>query len=112
MEWLFSYGTLQKEKVQLELFGRILNSSRDSLKGFRITSIENKTGEAIAKYGQQYNLIVVRSANEKDVVEGTALEVTNDELLMADAYEPKEYKRVKLELSSGKKAWIYMATGD
>jgi hypothetical protein len=26
-EYLFSYGTLQKEKVQLDLFGRILKGS-------------------------------------------------------------------------------------
>jgi hypothetical protein len=37
-------------------------------------------------------------------------EVSTDELLVADKYEPANYKRVKVELDSGKKAWIYIAT--
>jgi hypothetical protein len=39
-EYLFSYGTLQKEKVQIDLFGRILAGSNDVLKGYRVSTIE------------------------------------------------------------------------
>ncbi|HAO29187.1 MAG TPA: UDP-N-acetylmuramate--alanine ligase, partial [Chryseobacterium indologenes] len=31
MPYLFSYGTLQKEQVQLETFGRILQGEKDTL---------------------------------------------------------------------------------
>ena len=39
---LFSYGTLQKEKVQLELFGRTLKGANDVLKGYKTVEIEIK----------------------------------------------------------------------
>lgn len=36
MENLFSYGTLQKEKVQLETFGRKLDGNKDTLIGYEV----------------------------------------------------------------------------
>jgi hypothetical protein len=36
-------------------------------------------------------------------------EVTTEELLHADKYEPANYKRIKLVLESGKEACIYVA---
>ena len=35
MENLFSYGTLQYRKVQIETFGRILNGTNDILIGYK-----------------------------------------------------------------------------
>lgn len=32
-EYLFSYGTLQLEKVQIESFGKILKGPKDTLQG-------------------------------------------------------------------------------
>jgi Gamma-glutamyl cyclotransferase, AIG2-like len=52
-------------------------------------------------------LVLVPSTD--DFVEGTALELTTDELLTADKYEPENYQRIKIALESGKKAWIYAA---
>lgn len=37
---LFSNETLQREDVQIGLFGRRPNFSRDTLKGFRVVRIE------------------------------------------------------------------------
>lgn len=34
MPWLFSYGTLQQEAVQLATFGRLLEGGADELVGF------------------------------------------------------------------------------
>ena len=39
-ECLFSYGTLQKEKVQIDLFGRILAGSADILRGYKISTLK------------------------------------------------------------------------
>jgi len=50
------------------------------------------------------------SANKNDVVRGTVFEITSDELLTADGYEPGNYKRGKVMMESGKKVWIYIAT--
>jgi hypothetical protein len=53
-------------------------------------------------------LIATFSDDENDVIAGTALEVSEEELLVADRYEPKEYNRAKVKLESGKEAWIYL----
>ncbi len=42
-------------------------------------------------------------------MEGTVLEISEEELLEADKYEPGNYKRFKRVLQSGKAAWIYVA---
>jgi hypothetical protein len=35
------------------------------------------------------------------------LELTDNELASADAYEPEGYKRVATTLASGRQAWVY-----
>jgi len=48
-EYLFSYGTLQKDKIQLALFGRILQGWNDMLRGYKMISIEIKDNAFLAK---------------------------------------------------------------
>ncbi len=108
-EYLFSYGTLQKEKTQLELFGRLLKGSKDRLKGYKTSSIEIKDESFLSKAEEKYQKIAIPSIDNKDFIEGTVLEITTDELLLADTYEPVDYKRIKAVLESGKKSWIYTA---
>jgi gamma-glutamylcyclotransferase (GGCT)/AIG2-like uncharacterized protein YtfP len=106
---LFSYGTLQKEKVQIELFGRIFKGSADSLKGYKVGTIEIKDELFLSKGEDKYQLTAVISKDKNDCINGTVLEVTNEEMLLADNYEPDNYKRVTVVLESGKEAWIYVA---
>lgn len=108
-ESLFSYGTLQKEKVQIDLFGRILAGSADVLRGYRISIIEITDETFLSKGEGKYQKTLIIS-NSSDIVDGIALEITGEELLLADKYEPKNYKRINVMLESGKKAWIYIAT--
>lgn len=107
MEHLFSYGTLQKEKTQLELFGRILNGTKDVLKGYKIALIEIKDESFSAKGEEKVQRTLIPSIN--DFIEGTVFEVSAEELLVADKYEPDNYQRIKVVLASGKEAWIYVA---
>ena len=107
-EFLFSYGTLQEEKVQIELFERMLVGSRDILKGYRAATIEIKDEAFLSNAEQEYHLIAIPSNNKNDSIEGTIFEISSEELLLADKYEPEEYKRVKVLLESGKEAWIYV----
>ena len=109
-EFLFSYGTLQKDSVQLKLFGRLLNGTKDILKGYQLSSIEIKDESFLSKGEQKTQLTVIPSGNQKDQIEGTVLEITKEELLLADNYEPDNYKRVEVELASGRKAWVYVAS--
>ena len=108
-ENLFSYGTLQKDKVQLELFGRHLIGSKDILKGFKVATIEIKDELFLSNGEQQFHLIAIISPDKKDRIEGTVFQISTEELLLADKYEPDEYIRVKVMLESGKEAWVYAA---
>jgi hypothetical protein len=108
-EYLFSYGTLQKEKTQLELFGRKLGGHPDSLPGYSIREMTITDEQFLATGEDPRQRIVLPSENKNDSIEGTVLELTTEELLVADSYEPPGYKRVTVMLASGKKAWIYAA---
>lgn len=106
-ENLFSYGTLQKGEIQLKLFGRLLDGAKDILIGYKLSTIEIKDESFLAK-GEDKNQLTLLSS-KTDVVEGTVFEISVEELLLADKYEPENYKRVKVALESGKDAWIYLA---
>jgi len=108
-ENLFSYGTLQKDKVQIKLFGRLLNGAKDVLKGYKLSSIEIKDKSFLSKGEQKNQLTAILSKDYTDIIEGTVFEVSEEELILADKYEPDNYKRVKVVLQSGKEAWIYIA---
>ncbi len=107
-ENLFSYGTLQRDNVQIELFGRLLNGAKDILRNYKIALIEIKDESFLAKGEEKFQKTLVPSKN--DFIEGTVFEVSAEELLVADKYEPNNYRRVKVRLQSGKEAWIYRAT--
>ena len=108
-EFLFSYGTLQEEKVQIELFGRILQGSRDLLRGYLASTIEIKDESFLSNAETQYHLIAMPSNDKNDSIIGTVFEISKAELLLADKYEPQEYKRIQVALESGQEAWIYVA---
>ena len=59
--------------------------------------------------GSEFHLIAIAANHQNDMLEGTVLEVTTEELSVADTYEPEDYKRVKATLQSGKSAWLYAA---
>jgi gamma-glutamylcyclotransferase (GGCT)/AIG2-like uncharacterized protein YtfP len=109
-EHLFSYGTLQKDKVQVELFGRLLHGTKDILEGYQLASIEIKDESFLSKGEEKFQLTLIPSTNKTDSIEGTVFEISEEELLLADKYEPDNYKRIKVALQSGKEAWIYAAT--
>lgn len=108
MELLFSYGTLQKDDVQLKLFGRLLKGDHDVLNGYQLSSIEIKDPQFLAGGEDKIQLTVIPSPG--DHIKGMVFEISKQELLQADSYEPENYKRIEVMLASGKKAWIYAAT--
>ena len=108
-ENLFSYGTLQKKNVQLELFGRLLNGTKDILKGYKLSSIEIKDEAFLAKGEEKFQKTLVPTKNDADIINGTVFEISEEELRLADKYEPDNYQRIKVALQSGKEAWIYFA---
>lgn len=107
MENLFSYGTLQRPDVQLKLFGRLLAGAKDVLAGYKFASIEI-TDEMFLARGEAKNQVTLVESKD-GFVDGTVFEVSREELLLTDSYEPENYRRIKVALASGREAWIYLA---
>jgi len=108
MPYLFSYGTLQQDGVQLATFGRLLEGKPDALVGYATELIEIEDANVVAKSGKSHHPIVVHTGWDEDRVPGTLFEITDDELDSADAYEVEAYRRVLAPLASGLKAWVYV----
>ena len=108
MPYLFSYGTLQQEEVQLSTFGRKLTGAPDSLIGFLITEVRIEDPDVIATSGKDIHPIARQTGAFNHRVPGTVFEVTEEELKHSDAYEVDAYKRIQTVLASGKSAWVYV----
>jgi gamma-glutamylcyclotransferase (GGCT)/AIG2-like uncharacterized protein YtfP len=108
MENLFSYGTLQLEQVQQELFERLLHAEADALIGYTKEKIKIKVESVVGLSGEEEHAIISFSGNDADIIEGVVLSVTKDELKRADEYETEDYIRVEVTLRSGKTAWVYV----
>ena len=109
MEKLFSYGTLQQENVQLENYGRILEGSDDILEKYCLQQIEINNESVLRTSKKQFHPIIYFSGNKKDEISGKVFKITLDEIIRTDDYELNDYKRVKVNLKSGIKSWVYIA---
>tara|TARA_Y100001970_G_scaffold49337_1_gene62549 strand:+ start:64012 stop:64350 length:339 start_codon:yes stop_codon:yes gene_type:complete len=105
---LFSYGTLQYKKVQIETFGRELKGKIDKLIGYKISIIKINNQDVVSKSEKSEHPIIEFTGNYKDKVKGVLFYINNEELIKADSYEVEEYKRIKVILESGEKAWVYV----
>lgn len=103
MPLLFGYGTLQDERVQQALFGRLLIGQPDELVGFeRMTVTIDGTS--------YYTVRPVDGADDR--VPGLVFDVADDELARVDRYEGADYRRVITRLASGREAWVYVDARD
>jgi hypothetical protein len=107
-EFLFSYGTLQLEAVQLATFGRRLAGTRDELPGFEQSMFEIGDEDVVATSGKTHHPIVRYTGRATDVVPGAVFSITPEELANADKYEVAAYRRVAVTLRSGTHAWVYV----
>ena len=108
MEYLFTYGTLQLEEVQLSTFGRKLQGKPDALIGYRLVMIKIQDEDFVVKSGTADHRNLQFTGNASDLVHGIVFDVTMEELEQSDAYEPEGYERVSVELKSGAMAWMYL----
>jgi Gamma-glutamyl cyclotransferase, AIG2-like len=108
MPLLFSYGTLQREDVQLLVFGRRLQGRLDELVGFEKLLITIDEPRLIAQTGTRDHVIVKFNGRIESRVPGSVFEITDEELASADRYEVDPYLRVQTLLASGIRAWVYV----
>jgi gamma-glutamylcyclotransferase (GGCT)/AIG2-like uncharacterized protein YtfP len=104
MQKLFTYGSLQNEEVQEDLFGRLLIGTNETLIGYEIHEIQIEEEFGIVHYP-----IIVETKNPNDTIRGVVYDVTAEELRQTDLYEGKHYKRVEVQLQSKQTAWAYSA---
>ena len=107
-ELLFAYGTLQTEAVQMSLFRRRLNGAADALPQYRLRIVRIDDQDFVAASGTADHRDLEFTGDPADLVEGTVFTVTRSEIEQADAYEPAGYKRVLVQLRSGRNAWVYL----
>jgi hypothetical protein len=105
---LFSYGTLQKPKVQLATFGRLLEGRPDALRGFALAPLTITDPQVVAISGAAIHTIARRTGDPADLIPGIVFRVTPAELDAADAYEVSA-RRIEVELASGAKAFVYVS---
>ena len=111
MPLLFSYGTLQQDEVQLKTFGRKLSGDKDLLNGYEPSLVKISDPDVAARLGKTHHDNISPTGDDWSSVQGTALEVTDAELALADQYEaPFHYERIPVELASGNRAWVYVHT--
>lgn len=107
-ERLFSYGTLQLLRVQIETFGRELEGQVDSLVGWAQDFVEITDPEVLRKSDQTHHPILRYTGHASDRVSGTVFKITAQELLNADSYEVDDYKRAAAQTASGLTVWVYV----
>ena len=96
MPLIFSYGTLQKDDVQLATFGRRLAGQRDELPKYELGVVKTDAN-------------AVFNGSNDSRVSGMAFEITDAELAGVDEYEARfSYTRVAVMLASGREAWVYV----
>jgi gamma-glutamylcyclotransferase (GGCT)/AIG2-like uncharacterized protein YtfP len=107
--WLFSYGTLRQPEVQLPTFGRLLHGHADELVGYAMTHLKITDEHVVALSGSAEHPLVRFTGNVRDRVAGMAFAVDASGLAKADQYEVAAYRRVAVDLASGKSAYLYVA---
>jgi gamma-glutamylcyclotransferase (GGCT)/AIG2-like uncharacterized protein YtfP len=108
-ELLFSYGTLQREEIQLATFGRKLQGERDVLTGYRLGQVAIQDPQVIASSGETHYRNLEATGAAADRIEGTVFAVTGKELEQSDVYEAEaDYERIRVGLQSGTQAWVYL----
>ena len=104
---LFSYGTLQDDRVQLACFGRRFAGMLDVITGYTRSSIEISSSGIDRSTATSYP-ILDPTGDVTDEVIGRVFRVTGSELASADEYEGPDYRRGRVRLKSGSGAWIYV----
>ena len=106
MEYLFSYGTLRNEEIQLAIFGRVVSTTPDAVPDYALRTVTLTNWKAADISGGDMQKTVEPSPG--GLILGMVLQVSEEEMRLCDDYEPVDYKRSIVPLRSGKKAWLYL----
>ncbi len=107
-ELLFSYGTLQMEKVQMSTYGRLLSGKSARVNGYRLEMLNITNKDVIETSGLAQHPVAVKTGLKNDFIDGTCFELTGEELYKTDIYENSDYLRESTSMDSGESVWIYV----
>lgn len=93
----------------METYGRLLTGKKDSLLNYKLGKLRITDAAVLAKSGEEYHPIALKTGNPNDCIEGTVFNITEKELAETDKYEVGDYKRVLETFLSGQQAWVYIA---
>jgi hypothetical protein len=108
MPLLFSYGTLQEERVQLATFGRLLEGRPDVLAAHELAQVPIPDPAEAEWAGRTHYDTVRFNGKAASRIPGTVFDLTDEELAASDEYEAGAgYGRTIMTLVSGTEAWVY-----
>ena len=105
---LFSYGALQQPELQLDTFGRVVQTEPDVLPGYTADYVEIRDTRFSDRTGMTVHPMLRRTGTARDKVTGRVLHLTDDEVDAADEFEMSLFHRERVTLASGREAWVYL----
>ena len=96
---IFAYGTLKDPRIRKEVTGRDIEAKEDIIAGFCMDKIILDCIEYP---------ILTPCTTLKNSVQGVVFTVNDNELKDIDKYESDAYQRIKVRLTSGIDAWVYV----
>ncbi len=95
---LFSYGTIQDKTIQLELFGKELGFTEDSLSGYEVINDLEIQGKVYPRLGKE----------KQGVVYGSLYCLTKEQMRVVDEYETSAYCRISVKSDKGLSVQVYL----
>ncbi|MCX6501646.1 MAG: gamma-glutamylcyclotransferase [Microbacterium sp.] len=107
-ELLFVYGLLTRTDLQLDTFGRRIETTPDVLPGYRLGYAEFDMPLVAGLTGMRRHPVAHETDDPLDKLVGDVLELTLAELDAADEYAAPGYRRIRATLESGVDAWVFV----
>lgn len=105
---LFSYDILNTEEIQLQLYGRKLQGTDDTLSGYMLKDSNHNGSNMNEKKNTIATQIAIKSQDTSDRIKGQVFEITGKELVQTDRHVVNNYNRILTTTDSGTEVWLYV----
>lgn len=109
---LFSYDILNFQDTQLELYGRKLHGTKDTISGYTLK--DSKLNELVISENKKAipPQIAIKSKDTSDSIRGMVFEISGAELVQTDKKIVNHYHRIQATTDAGTEVWIYVANNN
>lgn len=105
---LFAYGALLQPTTQLDVFGRLPLSDEDVLPGYALLYRDDDDPRGATPSAHTVLPHLRQTGSTLDKVPGRVLHLDDDEVDAADEFQMALYRRARVTLASGRRAWLYL----